>query len=144
MSATQTYNKLVPEPTPHSAPYWEGLNERKLLLQKCRSCGRIRHYPQPMCPVCHSMEVEWIEASGRGAVHSWTVTHHPFHPGFRDDLPYTLATVDLAEGVRMATNLIDIAPDPELLKLGMPLTVKFEERGDQFLPVFAPVEGGTR
>ena len=87
MRATETYNKLVPEPTPHSAPYWEGLNARKLLLQKCRSCGRIRHYPQPMCPGCHSMEVEWIEASGRGAVHSWTITHHPFHAGFLDDFP---------------------------------------------------------
>ena len=124
MSVTGSYNKLVPEPTPHSARYWEGLNERKLLLQKCGSCGRIRHYPQPMCPACHSMEVEWVEASGRGVVHSWTITHHAFHPGLREDLPYTLATVDLEEGVRMNAQLRGARPKD--LRIGLPVRVAFE------------------
>jgi uncharacterized OB-fold protein len=124
MSATQTYNKLVPEPTPDSAEYWRGLNEHKLLLQKCADCGAIRHYPRPMCPSCHSMECSWVEASGQGAVHSWTITHHAFHPGVRDDLPYTLATVDLAEGVRMNAQLRGVAP--EMLRIGLPVRVRFE------------------
>lgn len=125
MSATSgTYQKLVPEPTPHSAPYWAGLNDRKLLLQKCGGCGKIRHYPRPMCDACHSMEVGWVEASGRGTIHSWTITFHPFHPGFRDDLPYTLATVDLAEGVRMNAQLRDV-PE-ESLRIGLPVRVAFE------------------
>lgn len=124
MSATQTYNKLVPEPTQESAGYWRGLNEHKLLLQKCAGCGTIRHYPRPMCPACHSMETTWIEASGQGVVHSWTITHHAFHPGVRDDLPYTLATIDLAEGVRMNAQLRGVAP--EMLRIGLPVRVRFE------------------
>ncbi|MBN8903295.1 MAG: Zn-ribbon domain-containing OB-fold protein [Rhodospirillales bacterium] len=124
MSATQTYNKLVPEPTSDSAGYWQGLNEHKLLLQKCAGCGTIRHYPRPMCPSCHSMDSTWVEASGRGVVHSWTITHHAFHPGVRDDLPYTLATIDLAEGVRMNAQLRGVAP--EMLRIGLPVRVKFE------------------
>jgi uncharacterized OB-fold protein len=124
MSANETYNKLVPEPTQHSARYWQGLNERRLLLQKCPRCGKIRHYPQPMCPACHSMEVTWIEASGRGKVHSWTVAHHAFHPGTRDDLPYLLATVDLEEGVRMNAQLRGVAA--ETMYIGLPVRVAFE------------------
>lgn len=124
MSATGTYNKLVPEPTPHSARYWEGLNERKLLLQKCHGCGKIRHYPQPMCPTCHSMEVEWVEASGQGTVHSWTITHHAFHPGFREDLPCILATVDLKEGVRLNAQLRGVEAGD--LRIGLPVRLAFE------------------
>ncbi|OJW23681.1 MAG: hypothetical protein BGO51_03810 [Rhodospirillales bacterium 69-11] len=94
------------------------------MLQKCAGCGTIRHYPRPMCPSCHSMDSTWVEASGRGVVHSWTITHHAFHPGVRDDLPYTLATIDLAEGVRMNAQLRGVAP--EMLRIGLPVRVKFE------------------
>lgn len=139
MSATGTYNKLVPEPTPHSAPYWEGLNRRKLLLQKCCGCGQIRHYPRPMCPSCHSMEVEWVEASGRCVIHSWTITHHAFHPGVREDLPYTLATVDLEEGVRMLAQLRGVPDDK--LRIGLPVRVAFETVKDGLtLPYLVPGE----
>lgn len=140
MSATGTYDKLVPDPTPHSARFWDGLNERKLLLQRCGACGKVRHYPQPMCPACHSVEVAWDEASGRGVVHSWTVTHHPFHPGVRDDLPYTLATVDLEEGVRMNAQLREARP--EQLRIGLPVRVAFETVKEGLtLPYLVPREG---
>lgn len=137
MSATVPYNKLVPEPTPHSAPFWAGLNEHKLLLQRCARCGKVRYYPRPMCDACHSMDVSWIEASGRGTIHSWTITCHAFHPGFRDDLPYTLATVDLAEGVRMNAQLRDV---PEVaLRIGLPVRVAFETvKVGLTLPYFVP------
>ena len=79
--------KPLPEPTRDSKPYWDGLNEERLLLQQCAACMRIRHYPRPVCDACYSMEVAWIEASGRGRVHSWTVAHHPFHPGFKVVVP---------------------------------------------------------
>lgn len=124
MAATEAYPKLVPEPTPHSARYWEGLNQHRLLLQRCARCAKVRHYPQPMCPACHSMEVDWIESSGRGTVHSWTVTHHAFHPGVRDDLPTLLATVDLEEGVRMNAQLRGVAP--EAMRIGLAVRVGFE------------------
>ena len=101
----EAYLKPVPEPTYESKPYWDGLKSGRLLLQKCGQCGKIRHYPRPVCDVCYSFEVRWIEASGLGTVHSWTITHHAFNPGFKLDLPYILVTVDLEEGVRMQVPL---------------------------------------
>ena len=98
---TEAAAKPLPEPTRDSKPYWDGLNEGRLLLQQCAACMKTRHYPRPVCDACYSMEVAWIEASGRGRVHSWTVAHHPFHPGFKAELPYIVAIVDLEEGVRM-------------------------------------------
>ncbi|WP_165982794.1 Zn-ribbon domain-containing OB-fold protein [Dankookia rubra] len=139
MSATGIYNKLVPEPTPHSAPYWEGLNQRKLLLQKCQGCGKIRHYPQPMCAACHSMEVGWVEASGRGTIYSWTITHHAFHPGVRQDLPYILATVVLEDGVRMNAQLRGVPA--KTLCIGLPVRVAFETVKEGLtLPYLIPEE----
>jgi hypothetical protein len=70
------------------------------------------------------MEVEWVEASGRGKIHSWTITHHAFHPGVREDLPYTLATVDLEEDVRMNAQLRGVPA--ETLRIGLPVRVTFE------------------
>jgi len=83
------------------------------------------------------MRIEWIDASGRGHVHSWTTTHHPFHPGFRADLPYTLLTVDLDEGVRMNAQLRGL--DVGQLRVGLPVHVDFEQATDEVtLPVFVP------
>lgn len=133
------YAKLRPEPNADTAPYWDGLNQRRLRLQRCADCGKVRHYPRPMCDACHSMQAEWFDASGRGRVHSWTVTHHAFHPGVRPDLPYTLVTVDLAEGVRMNAQLRRLAPDE--LRVGMPLQVDYELATDGLmLPVLVPAD----
>ena len=129
------YTKLVPSPTPETQPYWDGLNEGRLRLQKCADCGKIRHYPRPVCDACYSMNVDWIDASGRGAVHSWTITHHAFHPGFKQDLPYTLLTVDLEEGVRLNAQARGI--DPSALRVGLPVMVAYERVKDGLtLPVF--------
>ena len=92
--------KPIPHPDATSQPYWDAAAEGRLRLQRCTACAAVRHYPQPVCPHCCSLAVEWFDATGRGAVHSWTVAHHPFHPAFKDDLPYTLVTVDLHEGPR--------------------------------------------
>lgn len=133
------YAKPRPEPNADTQPYWDGLNDRRLRLQRCADCGKVRHYPRPMCDACHSLQVEWFDASGRGRVHSWTVTNHAFHPGFRPDLPYTLVTVDLVEGVRMNAQLRRL--DPSELRIGMPLRVEYELVTEGLtLPVFVPPE----
>ena len=121
----ETYLQPVPEPTHESKPYWDGLQNGRLLRQKCGQCGKIRHYPRPVCDVCYSFEVKWIEASGRGTVHSWTITHHAFNPGFKLDLPYILATIDLEEGVRMQVPLRGARETD--VKLGLPVRVIFEQ-----------------
>ena len=131
----QDYAKPLPEPTADTEPYWQGLREGKLRLQSCAACGKVRHYPRPVCPHCYAMDVRWIEAKGTGTVHSWTVAHHAFHPGFKGDLPYVLVTVDLAEGVRMQAQLR--AKDASGLRMGLPVKVAFEAATkDLVLPVF--------
>src|SRR3546814_7868151 len=94
-----------PSPNEDTKPYWDGLKQGRLLLQKCGDCGAIRHYPRQVCDKCFSMDVEWIESSGKGTVHSWTVSQHAFHPSFKGDLPMTFVTVDVDEGVRIAARL---------------------------------------
>ena len=131
----ESHNKPLPEPSIDSQPYWDGLKERRLLLQTCGNCRKIRHYPRPVCDKCYSMEVDWTEASGRATVHSWTQTHHPFHAGFRGETPYILVIVDLAEGVRMQSQLLDV--DIEHVHTGMPVEVVFVDTTDDVtLPMF--------
>jgi len=129
------YAGLTPQPTAETQPYWDGLNDHKLRLQRCADCGKFRHYPRPVCDACYAMEATWRQVSGRGRVHSWTVAHHPFHPGFKAELPYVLATVDLEEGVRMIAQLRSVAP--EAIAIGLPVEVAFERATDEVtLPVF--------
>ena len=92
--------KPVPQTSEAAQPYWDGAAKGELMLQHCASCGAIRHYPRLLCSICYSESATFKSSSGRGKVHSWTVAHHAFHPAFAADLPYTLVTVDLDEGVR--------------------------------------------
>ena len=129
------YDKLVPTPTADTQPFWDGLNEGRLRLQRCADCGTIRHYPRPVCDSCYSMNSDWVDATGRGNVHSWTITHYAFHPGFKGDLPYLLLTVDLDEGVRMQSQGRGI--DESALKIGLPVKIGYElVKEGLTLPVF--------
>ena len=140
MSAS-TGNRLLPQPTEDSRPFWDALRSRRLDLQTCADCGTVRHYPRPVCPACHSMAVVWTTASGRGSVHSWTVSHQAFHPAFQNCLPTILATVDLEEGVRMNCRLEGVAP--EEIEIGLLVEVDFEEVDDEVtLPYFRPRRAG--
>ena len=127
--------KPIPEPSAMSRPYWDAAAEGRLSLQCCAECGRKRHYPQLLCSRCYSDAVIWKDASGRGKVHSWTVAHHAFHPAFAADLPYTLVTIDLEEGVRaLGLWRSDTAPS-----LDLPVHGQFETREDGIDLVFRPV-----
>jgi uncharacterized OB-fold protein len=129
------YEKLVPAVTPDTQPYWDGLRERRLMLQCCGDCRVVRHYPRPVCDACWSMKVDWVQASGLGAVHSWTITHYAFHPGYKGELPFILLTVDLPEGVRMNAQARGI--EASSLAVGLPVKVGFEVATETLtLPVF--------
>lgn len=118
--------------TPDTEPYWIGLREGRLLLQRCAACGLVRHYPRPVCSACFSMDVAWTEASGRGTVHSWTETHHAFLPGLRDAVPYILVTAALEEGIRL---LAPLRGSQAGLQIGAPLRCQFEPQGEWTIPV---------
>ncbi len=128
---TLAFEKPLPEPGAETQPYWDGLKEHRLVLQRCASCKRPRHYPRPMCEHCYSLECEWFESSGNGTVHSWTVAHHPFHMGFKQELPYTVVTIDLADGVRI------MAPMPGdrggELHVGQAVNIGFQRLSDEIV-----------
>ena len=115
--------------------YWDGLNGEgaealqgsRLLVQRCRACGKHRHYPRPLCPACHSFKVDWVPPSGIGQVHSWTVVHQSALPAYAERVPFTLLTVDLPEGVRLLGRLVD---DPAGLAVGRPVRVAVERGPD--------------
>ncbi|TWG92813.1 hypothetical protein L598_004700000190 [Mesorhizobium sp. J18] len=123
-----TSEKPRPHETEESRPYWRGAERGALMIQRCAHCGKLRHYPRLVCDNCHSLESDWVEASRRGTLHSWTVAHHAFHPGFAQDVPYVLATIDLEEGVR-ALGILDAPADGKLAP-GAAVTGRFERRGD--------------
>jgi uncharacterized OB-fold protein len=127
----------LPEITPHSRPHWDGLSERKFLIQRCDRCGSLRHYPRPVCSACYATDHSWIEASGDATVHSWTVAHHAYHPAFKIETPYTLVTADLAEGVRILARFQ--GADAATLRIGLPLRISYRRVAeDLVLPVLEP------
>jgi hypothetical protein len=134
-----TAEKPQPSPSDIAEGYWRAAREGRFVLQTCADCGKPRHYPRPVCDNCFSLKFDWAEASGRGSVHSWTVAHHAYHPGFKAEIPYVLLTVDLHEGVRTLGRLKD--ERPERLKLGLPvrLTMTPTENG-YALPTFELVD----
>ncbi|MFJ8083543.1 Zn-ribbon domain-containing OB-fold protein [Streptomyces sp. NPDC096205] len=98
-------------PDPFSRPYWDAAAEGRLLLRRCRDCGRPHHHPREFCPYCWSEDVEWEEASGRATLYTWSVVHRSELPGFRERTPYVVGVVDLAEGPRMATEIVECATE---------------------------------
>ena len=137
MADARPYRKPLPRIDEESRGYWEALARHELYLQRCRACGTFRFYPRALCPDCLSDATEWVRASGRGTVYSFTVTYQNQAPGFREEVPYVLAIVELAEGVRLMTNVV--GSSPETVRIGMPVEVVFEDVTPEItLPKFRP------
>jgi uncharacterized protein len=121
-----------------SRPYWEGLAQGELRIQRCDSCSRAVFYPRSLCPHCHADKLSWIVASGKGTIYSYTVAHQAFGT-FAGDTPFVVAIVELEEGVRMMTRIVG-APR-ERVAIGAAVRVTFETVGDGFtLPYFCLAE----
>ena len=135
----------LPQPiTPEAKPYWEGTREGKLMLPKCQACGKAFLYPRVLCPSCSSRDITWIQASGRGRLYSFEIAHQILNKAFTVKTPVILAMVELEEGPRMLTNLVNVAPDPKALRCDMPVEVVFEKLTDQItLPMFQPAKTAT-
>lgn len=121
----------LPEADPETAPFWEAIGSGRFQIQRCQACGRHVFYPRLVCPHCGGGPLEWVPASGRASVHSYTVVHRA-PPAFAGDVPYVVALVDLEEGPRMMTRLLGIEPGD--VEIGMPVRVAIE--GDPPLPYF--------
>jgi uncharacterized OB-fold protein len=132
-----SYLKGTPLPKPHIDydAFWDGCRRGALVIQRCSDCGRYRHYPRPLCPECSSWNAEWSEVGGRGRVWSWTIIYHSADPVLADKTPYNIVEVELEEGVRLTSNLIDCGQ--EEIYVGMPVEVVFEKVNDKVaLPRF--------
>ena len=137
-----TAKKPVPEFTPWGKPFWEGTREGKLMLQKCKDCDKYIFYPRLVCPHCFSNDLDWVEASGKATIYSFTVVVNNAPSPFLNDMPYVVAIVRLEEGVRMLSNIVDCNFDE--LTCDMPVEVTFEKLDDEFtLPKFRPVKEGN-
>jgi len=91
-------------------PFWEASRERRLVLPRCRPCEAAFWFPRAICPVCGSDRIEWFESAGRGVVHASSVHHRPPSRDFDLESPYVVALVELAEGIRMMTNIVECPP----------------------------------
>ncbi len=131
------WNKPLPTISGETKPYWDSCHRGQLVIQKCDSCGEYQFYPRGICANCWSNDIQWYQASGKGTVWTFTVTHQNRTPGFAEDVPDVLALVELEEGVRMFTNIVEC--EPRDVKIGMAVEVTFVRANDQIsIPYFKP------
>ena len=124
----------LPSPDADTQPWWDAAAEGRLLIKRCAACGKPHFYPRSFCPHCWSTDVEWEDASGRATLYTYSIVRRNDLPPWGDRVPYVAAVVDLEEGPRMITNVIDC--DEADLEIGMPLTVTFRQEDDWSIPVF--------
>lgn len=122
------FDKPLPTPTPTSAPFWEGLKEGVIKLQKCNDCGAWVFYPRSRCSNCLSDSLKWREVSGNGTLYTFTIARQPTSPHFATEVPQRLAVVELEEGVRLTTTLVNVREAD--IKIGMRLKPYFDTVAD--------------
>lgn len=133
------YKKPLPHIDEENRWFWEACARHELYLQKCGSCGTLRFHPRALCPACLSSQIEYVRASGRGKVYTFTVTYQNQASGFRDELPYVMAYVELDEGPRILTNVV--RTPIESVKIGMPVEVVFDDVDEELaIPKFQGIQ----
>ena len=131
------WNKPLPSIVGETKPYWDSCKRGELVIQKCDDCQEYQFYPRGICAHCWSNDIKWIKATGKGTVWSYTITHQNRTLGFAQDVPYVLALVQLDEGVKMFTNIVEC--DPNIVTIGMPVEVTFIQANNQIsVPYFKP------
>jgi uncharacterized OB-fold protein len=126
----------IPFPVPDgdSKPFWQGVAQGKLLIQRCDACQRFVFYPRSICPHCFAETLSWVESQGTGTIYSYTVVHRAFGP-FAGQTPFVVALVDLTEGVRMMTRIT--GSEPGAVRIGVAVQVVFVQADEGVtLPYF--------
>jgi uncharacterized protein len=131
------HERELPAVEDETRPYWEAAKQGRLLIKRCNACNTVHHYPRPFCPSCWSEDVEWQEASGRGTVYTYSIVYRNDLAPFDSWGEYVPAIVQLEEGPRLMTKLVDCPPDE--LAVGMPVEVTFRELTNEWAaPDFRP------
>ncbi len=119
------HSKPLPAMRELTKEFYDWCRQRELRFQRCISCGAWRHVPREACADCGSLEWEWARSSGRGKVFTWTVVARAMHPAFQADVPYAVTVIEMEEGVRLVSTVLDCPPDE--LRMDMPVEVVFED-----------------
>ena len=129
----------IPQPiTPESKPYWDGMKEGKLMLPKCQDCGKV-HLSARVLPALPFQKPDLGQGSGKGKLYSFEILYRPFNRAVKVPPPYVLAMVELEEGPRMLSNLVNVEPDPKVIKCDMPVEIVFSKLTDDVtIPLFQP------
>jgi len=131
------WKKPLPTISGETKPFWDACRRGILLIQRCGQCQEYQFYPRGICATCWCEDILWVTASGKGTVWTFTETRQNRTPGFEEDVPYVLAVVELEEGVKMFTNIIEC--DPREVKIGMAVEVTFIQANQQVsIPYFKP------
>jgi uncharacterized OB-fold protein len=124
MASESTYAKPLPALQGLAGEFYAWCAKGELRFQVCESCDTWRHVPREMCAECGSMRWQWKRSSGRGRVFTWTTTNVPLHPAFKGATPYAPVVVEMDEGVRIVSELVDTKPDD--ITIDMPVAVVFD------------------
>lgn len=131
--------KPIPVATRWSKYYWESANQNKFVIQKCKDCGEYNFMPRMVCPNCFSDQLEWVEAAGKGKVYSYSIVLNNAPTAFASDVPFVLAIIQLAEGPKMVSNIIDV--DFEKIQCDMDVEITFERLNEDInLPKWKPAQ----
>jgi uncharacterized OB-fold protein len=118
-------------------PFYDAARRGELVVQRCAACGALRFPARAICSECLATASDWVPVSGRGEIFSFNVMHQVYHPGFAAEVPYAVVLVKLAEGPKLISNLVGVAPAD--IRIGMPVRAVFEPMSDDVtLPKFAP------
>ena len=133
-------DRPIPNPmTPEAKPYWDGLRQGKLMLPSCTDCRKPFLYPRVICPTCGGRNIAWTQASGKGRLYSFEIAHQVLNKAMKVTPPFVLAMVELAEGPRLLSNLINVEPDPKVVRCDMPVQIVFHKLTDEVtIPLFEP------
>ncbi len=135
-------SRPLPDTRNAGAKFWSAAAEGALLVPKCNACTRTFWHPRPRCPHCGSERVDWIRGSGKGTIHTYTVVRQSGDPYFKTKLPYAVAMIELDEGVRLMSNIVETPL--EALRIGMRVEVVFEPSSEGMaIPLFRAHRGGA-
>ena len=129
--------KPLPQVSPEMGPFFEAAHRHQLVVQRCAGCGALRFPARSICSACLSREATWVPVSGRGTVFSFAIMHQAVHPGFAAETPYAVVVIQLDEGPRLLSNLVDCPPAD--VCIGRPVEVVFDDVTPEVtLPKFRP------
>jgi uncharacterized OB-fold protein len=133
------YAKPLPSVNLDSEPFWESCRRHALTLQQCVNCRKFRYPPRPLCPECHAPDAEWQRIKGEGHVYAAVVVNHSYGPAWQDSVPYNVSLIELAEGVRIWSNVVECVPED--VRIGDRVTIVYDDvTADTTLPKFRRAE----